>query len=128
MSVLRQGEREGAIVPHRAVDKEHSDDESHGTAGADGRKVGDGVAAVVLQDGERCSVRQCKCRHVEGHAEGVDGYEEGLVADGIAETCRHTHVPQHYHECSGYEMADAEESLRLYPFVGDDADECRHKY
>lgn len=59
MSVLRQSEREGAIVPHRAVDKEHSNDESYGTAGADGRKVGDGVAAVVLQDGESGSVRQC---------------------------------------------------------------------
>ena len=76
MGILAQREAETAVVQVGTVDKPHSSNETYRTQHADGREVPDGVVSVLLQHRKSYRIRQGNGGHEEGHAKGIECYEE----------------------------------------------------
>ena len=127
MGILAKSEAEAAIVPYGAVDKPHRHDKADRAQHSYWWEVLNGIKSVVLQYRESCGVRQSQRRHIESNAQRVHAYEQALVRQLVAEAGRKAHIPAAQHGSARYQMADAQEALRLNILVGHDTHQRGHK-
>ena len=123
MGVLAQQEREWTVVPGSTIHNPHREDEAHGSEHTDWRKSLHGVEPVALQYTECRSIWQCQCRHIESHAEGINGNKHCLIRSLTSLT----HTEQTYHGCSCQKVTIAQKTLRLDILICHNTHQCRHK-
>ena len=122
-SLASQGETEGTVRQASAIHKPHRGDETYRAKYADGREVRDGVQPVILEDGEGRRIGEGQRGHIESHAHRVDGDEQGRVGGGRGAA----EIGKAQHHAACYQVADAEQLLRLDKLIGDDTHECGHE-
>ena len=127
VGVVGQRERKRSVFPHGAVHKPHRRNETNRSEHANRRKILHRVIAVVLQRRERRGVRQGDRRHKKRHAQRVHRDEKALVRQFLTKAGLHAHPPTNEHKKSRRQMAQTQQPLRLYPLVGHDAHQRRHK-
>ena len=110
-------------MPGGTVHKPHCGNEAHGAKHTDGREIFHRVQTVFFQDGECRRVGKCQSGHIESHTQGVGGDKHCLVGGGTSLS----HHKQSNHSGTCQQMANAQQTLRLNPFICHNAHQCGHE-